>query len=150
LDDDPDPTIGSYGGSGAPYGFRVTLGNYVFETSPPHLGLMVYDDSPSDEYIPDGDPLSGTGPTTILDGYFDMYLTDSTGTVFSSDALPTSAHQVDPRVIPWTNTSLSLSARDASGWLTVEGDITEVPEPEGWLLGLTALLLVAGFRRIHA
>ncbi|MGA2916207.1 MAG: PEP-CTERM sorting domain-containing protein [Sedimentisphaerales bacterium] len=133
-----DPSAGVYWHYNTPCGVSVTINNFIFQTNPNNIRFKV---GIGDNYPSFGDiynfisynnsPLpNGTSIDTIV-----WQITDSTGTALSSDALPTTAPNLDD----W-NMDYGLSITGPRGWdYLLRADITSVmliPEP-------TTLLLLA-------
>jgi hypothetical protein len=79
-----------------------------------------------------------------------LFLGDSTEMAFSSDALPASLDINDfdnIRQVTLTFQHATLPSKSVVGEIS---SVTLVPEPSASLLGMTAMLFVAGLRRLRA
>jgi hypothetical protein len=144
-DTDADPTRGEYIG---PTNFSFEFGSYL-ATGPGGGGgdsVTVLNTTP-DTFGFNG--LCG-GPGCIADdvgAYFltnmSLSLTDSTDTAFSSDALPTSLdiNDFDSAKVSLIFQHATLPSKTVVGEIS---SVTLVPEPSTSLLGMTAMLFVAG------
>lgn len=134
LDSNPsDPCVGDYWHYTAPYGISVHIGDLVFETNPNNVQFIVeiVNDQSGDSYLIRS--RSNICSTGILVNMIDWTLADYSGTVLSSDALLTTAPNLDN----W-DMDLGLTIDGPRGWdYLLVADITSVvliPEPATLLL----------------
>jgi len=105
LDSNPDdPTVGDYWHTTAPFGITVNAGKYTFSTDPNNVQFLLemVDRESSDNYVLhsyNNLPQPMPGFEAMVDR-ISWQLDDSTGTVLSSDALPTDA----PDLNAWQST----------------------------------------------
>ena len=146
LDSIPDdPVVGHYRHYSQPYGVSLTVGGFNFETNPNSVNFLM--------------GIGNVNPGGGADGYwFYSYnnlplsngvavdsigwqITDNTGTVFSSDALPTTA---PIPLTQWQSNNLNIYGAGPDAFF-ISADVTSaeiVPEPATFLLvALGGLLL---------
>jgi hypothetical protein len=136
LDGAPgDPSTGSYSATGSPYNFSIDIGGHTFSTS--DLVNVAVLNSNVDQY-------SALGLTNGLE--LSILLQDNTGSIFSSDALPT----VPPSLSTFTLKDFHLVAALDSGQVQYDGVIDSfnaVPEPSSLLLVVSGAAFVLIARR---
>ena len=132
-----DPVQGNYWHYAPPAGIALTVGGFNFMTDPFNIAFRVAirNNAPGDVYSIGSSnnlPLSNGTPVQ----YFWWQLNDSTGSAFSSDALPTTFPLLDD----WQANALHIDADRKYG---ITAHVTSaIPEP--WtilLLGLGTMLL---------
>jgi hypothetical protein len=158
VDQNPDPTLGTYLFTTAPAAFRIEVGNYVFEapSSAPDLAIFIENSGARDGFaIGGGTPITISGP---LDPAFEGFLEQETTVGFGlsapppgplgSDALPTSA----PAVFDWTTRTILIEASPGpSPIFSIQGSVTTiVPEPSTAYLLFVALSGMAALARLRA
>jgi hypothetical protein len=146
-----DPTIGLYIG---PTNFSFEFGSYL-ATGPGGGGgdsVTVLNTTP-DTFGFNGTCGGAACIAADVGAYFltnmSLSLTDSTDTAFSSDALPTSLdiNDFDSAKVSLIFQHATLPSKTVVGEIS---SVTLVPEPSTSLLGMTAMLFVAGLRRLRA
>jgi hypothetical protein len=126
----------------SPYGISINLGGYEFKTAPNHTDgfkiwirndELTYSSLPMDRYTVGSSEIVSTLPAGFETLGIGWYLTDTTHTALSSDALPTTA----PVLTDWNYNSFDISCVDSLGrTIDIVGTVT--PEP------LTGVLLAMG------
>jgi hypothetical protein len=144
-----DNKTGSYTSNGNPFGMAVNIGGNIFNSFG-YLNIGVANNYPT------GDQYTVTTQSSSGDLYLKLFLQDSTGTAFNSDALP----KMPPNLSQFLVKDFQLIASfldPLSGYNQVEIDgnvnsIAPVPEPGTLLLiasGLPLLALARRFRNIQ-
>ncbi len=135
-----DPVVGHYYHYAPPAGISLTVGGFEFKTDPTNIDFLVgiVNDNPSGHdiyWIHSYNNLDLSNGTLVDSIYWQ--LNDLTGSVFSSDALPTTAPILDD----WQRNHLRLGGE--RGRYIVDATVTSaIPEPMSiLLLGLGGLLL---------
>jgi len=150
-DFDADPTRGEYIG---PTNFSFEFGSYL-STGPGGSGSdsVSVQNTTLDTFGFNVQCSAGRCIAADVGAYFlasmRLSLTDSTATAFSSDALPTSLdiNDFDNDEVALIFEHATLPLKVVSGEIS---SVTLVPEPSTSLLGMTAMLFVAGLRRLRA
>jgi hypothetical protein len=135
-----DPVVGRYYHNSPPAGISLTVSGFDFRTNPSSVAfdVRIVNDNPSGQDIYALNSFNNLPPSNgVTAEIITWQLNDPTGTVFSSDALPTTAPVLDD----WQINHLQLLS-----WGTpyiVDAHVTSaIPEPSTiLLLGLGGIML---------
>jgi hypothetical protein len=139
ADSAASPAQGVYGG--AVQSFSATFGSY---TASGPTGSIVVDDGATDAYSANVDLTGAAVGSFQLDRGF-VQLSDSTGTVFASDAIPSTLSLTD---FDFRRAQLRFDDAGTLAFVAAQIDSLVVPEPAaGLLLGLGLTGVAAALRR---
>ena len=129
-----DPVVGHYYHYNPPAGISLTVGGLNFKTDPANINFLVGvgNDGPSDIYwLVSYNNLALSNGTSVYS--ISWQLNDPTGSVFSSDALPTTAPVLDD----WQSGNLLRLYGERAGYIIDAHVTSAIPEP--------AIILMLGF-----
>ncbi len=144
-DSNPSPYIGMYEHYTSPYGIKLSIGEFVFQSDPDNVDFLVSVGNAGGTYDRDNYLIRSHNnlPSydNILINDIMWQLDDKSGTAVSSDALPVTA----PVLEDWPDsfTGLRITAGDIKDSLRITSNVTSaIPEPCTILLfGVAALFL---------
>jgi len=140
-DSNPSPYIGMYEHYTLPYGIKLSIGGFVFQSDPDDVDFLVSVGNAGGPYSMDNYLIASRNNLSLSNGApvdrISWQLDDPTGTALSSDALPTAPPVLDD----WQSVfGLRISADRMWG---IDAHVTSaIPEPSTMLfLGLGTVLL---------
>ena len=139
-DSNPSPYIGMYEHYTLPYGIKLSIGGFVFQSDPDDVDFLVSVGNAGGPYSMDNYLIASRNNLSLSNGApvdrISWQLDDPTGTALSSDALPTAPPVLDD----WQTDVLVFGADRRYG---IGAHVTSaIPEPSTIiLLSLAALVL---------